>query len=269
MIAFVTVCVGAQAGAPAARGTAAYAFGGALPQAVAYYRQGWVEILEFGRWQEAERHYRAAVAADPGFTLAKSVLARITTDTRERDALYREVQARMPGVDEDARLLLTTYQATLELFAKREAGETLPDDARTVMARRAVVDYGEFLRRHPAEWSVMIEYVEWIHALDGPRAALDAVARLRSAADPSVSFSYFPAWFHAELGEIETARELARAFRTDIADDSSPQPDYLDAFIHFQSGDLDAAAAAVDRALRLDPRHLLAARLQQRIESAR
>jgi tetratricopeptide (TPR) repeat protein len=169
-------------------------------------------------------------------------------------------------VDAHGHLLLTTYQATLELFALREAGESVPAGLRTQMAQRAVRDYGEFLQAYPKEWSVVIEYIEWVHALSGPGAALEAVDRLRRDGEPS--FSYFPAWFHAELGNRQRARELAEQFTQAIDDPTSPQPHYLHAFLALQEGQYDEARRAISRALELEPRHLLADRLRREIEEA-
>lgn len=246
-----------------------YDFGGAKEEALAAYRRGWVAILRDGRWAEAERRYREALTLDPDFIIARSVLARITTDAKERDALYQQVESEREAVDSAGRLLLRTYQKTLQRFARRETGSTPGAEENRAMADRAVRDYGAFLARYPGEWSVLIEYIEWIHALDGPEAALAAIARLQGARGPAIDFSYFSAWFHAELGQLETARRQASAFRQRINDPGAPQPHFLDAYLHFEAGNLEAATASVERALALDPRHLLAARLQSRIDAAR
>jgi len=237
-------------------------------EAVAHYRQGWVEILSYGRWSEAERHYREAIAQDPDFLLGMSVLARITADVDERNTLYERVNARLEEAGEYERLLLTTYQQTLELFALRETGAAIPDNYRRSMAARAVDDYGRFLGSYPGEWSVMIEYVEWVHALEGPEAALQEIERLRSTMGQGLDFSYFPAYFHAELGQLTIARKRASEFAARIDDPGSPQPHYLNAFLHYQAGDLTQAQQAIERALALDSRHLLAQRLQGLIERA-
>ena len=269
ILALLLPAVFAAGGLSADEASRRYGFGGADTDALALYRQGWIEILEYGRWTEAERLYRETVAADPDFIVAKSVLARITSDTAERNRLFEEVRSRLDEVDDDGRLLLVTYQKTLELFAARETGDTAAPEARAAMARRAVNDYGRFLEKYPDEWSVMIEYVEWIHALEGPAAALAEIERLREARGSATSFGYFPAWFHAELGQHDTARRLASAFTRRIDDASSPQPHYLNAYLAFSAGDLDAARLAIARALALDPGHLLARRLQNTIAAAR
>jgi tetratricopeptide (TPR) repeat protein len=115
----------------------------------------------------------------------------------------------------------------------------------------------------------VIEYIEWVHALQGPEAALEAISDLRAKFGQDLSFSYFEAYFHAESGDLETARRLGETFAARISDESSPQPHYLRAYIAFTAGDLEGAAAYVDRALELDPRHLIAERLHNEIEAAR
>jgi tetratricopeptide (TPR) repeat protein len=242
-----------------------YDFGGASEEALSLYRQGWREILLYGRWTEAERLYREAVATDPDFLIAKSVLARITLDAEERQALYREVKDRRASVDDDGQLLLNTYQTTLELFAQREAGEVIDPSFRKAMARRAVNEYEAFLEKYPREWSVTIEYVEWVHNLQGPVSALQTIERIQRSIEDEVSFSYFPAYFEAELGNHARAAALADRFAARIDDRSSPQPHYLRAYLAYERGDLEAAQASIARALALDPRHLIAERLQRQL----
>ncbi len=239
-----------------------YDFGGASVEALTLYRQGWVEILRYGRWSEAERLYREAVAADPDFLIAQSVLARITTDSAERDRLYEAVERRRQSVDDQGQLLLHTYQRTLELFALREAGQSISPDERRAMARRAVDDYGRFLANSPREWSVVIEYMEWVHALEGPEAALAVVEKLHGESDAPLYFSYFPAWFEAELGNHERAAALAGEFDARLNDPDAPQPYFLRAFLAQQRGETQIARQQIETALTLDPRHLLASRLQ-------
>ncbi|MEL7047082.1 MAG: hypothetical protein AAGL66_19025, partial [Pseudomonadota bacterium] len=246
-------------------GEGLYDFGGASAEALTLYRQGWIEILRFGRWSQAERRYREAVAADPDFLIAQSVLARITADTSERDRLYAAVENRSDAVDGQGRLLLHTYQRTLELFARREAGQPFSADDRQAMARRAVSDYERFLEDAPREWSVIIEYMEWVHALDGPEAALRVVEELRGAAETPLYFSYFPAWFEAELGNHEKAAALADDFAKRLNEPDAPQPYFLQAFLAQQRGELEVARQQIEKALSLDPRHLLASRLQAEI----
>lgn len=249
-----------------ARESGFYAYGGVSSDALEVYRRGWVEILEYGRWAEAERLYREALALDPAFTIAKSVLARITEDAEERQALFREVESELDRVDADGLLILEVYQRTLELFAFRERGDPLPAGFRDAMARQAVSSYARFVEKYPAEWSVVIEYIEWVHALNGPEAALSEVARIGAGEQ---GFSYFPAYFEAQLGRFDRARALADEFAAGFSDPLVPQPHYLNAYISYQLGQFDAAEQHVARALELAPRHLIAQRLQNLIAEAR
>ena len=244
-----------------------YDFGTRNETAQQHYRRGWIEILQYGRWAEAERQYRLAVAADPGFLIAKSVLGRITSSRSERAQLYSDVESRSDLVDEAGQLLLRTYQRTLELFELRESGHPIPEGFREDMAAIAERDYAQFLKHYPDEYSVNIEYIEWVHARRGPAAALEEVDRLNARDVGRLSFSYFPAYFHAELGNFEVAHELAQDFARAM-DETAPQPHYLRAFIAFKEGDLLRAQHDVERALGLDGRHLLAERLRAQIEAA-
>ena len=244
-----------------------YDFGTSNETAQQHYRRGWIEILQYGRWMEAERQYRLAVAADPNFFIAKSVLGRITSSKSERAQLYSDVERHSDLVDDAGQLLLRTYQRTLELFELRESGNPIPEGFREDMAAIAERDYAQFLKQYPDEYSVNIEYIEWVHARRGPAAALEEVERLNARDVGRLSFSYFPAYFHAELGNFEVAHEMAHDFARAM-DETAPQPHYLRAFIAFKEGDLLRAQHDVERALGLDDRHLLAERLRAQIEAA-
>ncbi|GAB5415185.1 MAG: hypothetical protein Cons2KO_27880 [Congregibacter sp.] len=240
---------------------ARYTFGGADPRAVQLYQRGWQEILTNGRWSESERLYREALLVDPGFTIAKAVLGRITLNGDERRELQRQIAEERPRVDEDGELILSVYVDTLRLFNAREAGTKLPAGFRENMAKRAVENYRRFLAKYPGEWSVLIEYIEWVHALRGPRAAIDAAQSMSDLHKEPPSFSYFLASFYAELGEFEKAWALERDFSSVLDAAVYPQVFYLRALIWAAQGDKAAAKRAVQKALALDSRHLLAQRL--------
>jgi tetratricopeptide (TPR) repeat protein len=246
-----------------------YTYANVNEAALAAYRHGWVEILDYGRWEEAERFYRQALELDPDFIVARSVLARITIDADERRDLYRDVQNNLVRVDGQGRLILDVYQQTLELFIAREQGQALAPGFSDDMAALAVSNYRRFIDRYPREWSVVIEYVEWVHALRGPGAALEEIRRL-GVTDTAIahSFSYFPAYFYAELGQYDKALELAGLFEARFDDPQVPQPHYLNAYIAYEMGRFTAAKAHIDRALELAPGHLIAQRLRKKIEEA-
>lgn len=245
-----------------------YDYGNAAPEALQAYREGWREILRNGRWTEAELLYRRAVAIDPGFVIAKSVLARISPSLEERETLLAEVRAGFDAVDPDGQLILAVYADTLELINARENDAALPAGFREDLARRAVTNYRAFIDQYPGEWAVHIEYVEWLHALEGPERALEEVARANDLSIRGSSFSYFPAYFAAELGDLGSAERLAANFVSTLELDEPPQAHYINAYIHYQSGEYQLAKERVSRALQLDPRHLIAQRLDADIDAA-
>ncbi|WP_439108132.1 tetratricopeptide repeat protein [Congregibacter sp.] len=246
-----------------------YNYGQASDEALTLYRQGWAEILEKGRWAEAERLYREVLAVDPGFVIAKSILGRITEDAQERKALTADVNRNLSAVDKPGRLILDPYTMTLTLISARETGESLAEDFRDELTGLAISNYRRFLDRYPDEWAVRIEYIEWIHAKHGPQRALDEIQKMRKEEGPHVSrLSYFPAYFHAELGEYERAKKVAREFVNQLPPGEWPQEHYIEAFIAFERGDYALADTAVERALQLAPRHLIAQRLNKKIKQA-
>ncbi|MFT4768235.1 MAG: tetratricopeptide (TPR) repeat protein, partial [Glaciecola sp.] len=209
------------------------------------------------------------VAVEPNCSIAKSVLARMTTDAAERKTLIAEIQSAIDSVDGGGRLILDPYLKTLLLIGARDTGESLGEDFRSDLSRMAISNYRSFLDRYPDEWAVRVEYVEWIHAAHGPEEAL---AKIREMAvnDPTDSyrFSYFPAYFYAELGDYEHAIKLAREFVQQLGPGDWPQEHYIFAFIAYERGDYAEANVSIKHALLLDPRHLIAGRLSKKIDTA-
>lgn len=243
-----------------------YSFGSTKPRALALYRQGWLEILEYGRWTESERLYREALRIDSSFVIGKAVLARITTDANERRELQRQIERDAHLVDADGQLILGVYVDTLTLIDARETGAVLEPGFRERMAEQAVQRYEQFVRKYPNEWSVLIEYIEWVHALDGAQAAISAAQTMNSLYQSSPSYSYFLAYFHAELKNFSTAIQLENEFSTRLDAQIHPQPFYIRAFIALQRGQYEAAQTAIEKALEIDPKHLLAQRLAREID---
>lgn len=242
-----------------------YSFDNTNPRALALYRQGWLEILEYGRWTESERLYREALRVDPSFVIGKAVLARITSDAQERRELHRQIERDAHLVDADGQLILGVYVDTLTLIDARDTGAALEPGFRERMAEQAVQRYELFVRKYPNEWSVLIEYIEWVHALDGPQAAIAAAQTMNSLYQSSPSYSYFLAYFHAELKNFSTAIQLANEFSTQLDAQVHPQASYIRAFIALQQGQRETARRSIERALEIDSKHLLAQRLAREI----
>jgi len=246
-----------------------YSYGEACHGAMSDYRQGWAEILENGRWTDSERLYRKVVAAAPDCLIAKSVLARITIDADERESLIEDIQSNIDKVDVHDRWLLDPYLKTLLLINARDTGQSLGEGFRDDLTSMAVRNYRAFLDEYPGEWAVRIEYIEWIHAAQGPQGALEAIGEMSSEGlSDNLRLSYFPAYFHAELGEYSQAIELAQAFVQQLGPGDWPQEHYITAFIDYQRGQYSAAAESIKHALQLDPRHLIAERLSKKIDKA-
>lgn len=266
----ILVFAGAMGSAPATLADSLrYSYGQTSEKALDLYRQGWSEILEYGRWAESERLYREALAVDQDFVVAMSVLGRITDDQAERSALTADARRLAQTVDSHGRLLLDPYLETLTLISARESGENLPDNFREDLADLAIDNYRSFLKTYPDEWAVRIEYLEWVHAKHGPREAVREIERMHKENPHYVSrLSYFPAYFYAELGDYEQAMALAERFVGQLGPGEWPQVHYIRGFIAYERGDYAAAQMLIKKALALDPRHLIAQRLQKKIDTA-
>lgn len=236
-----------------------------------YYRLGWQEILDNGRWTESEAAYRRAVELDPGFLMAKTQVGRITTDLAERERLYAEVDRKRETVTGDERLLLDVYLSSMELMNRRQRGESDPG---RVEAHYELYENNlrEFIHRHPEESYILAEYIEVLHARHGARPALDTLARLASPAQRDLPFLLsYAALMEAETGQFDRAWKLAERQEEVALGIGLPQLYMTRAEVWYRMDSLQQAGHWVDRTLQLEPKHILAQRLQaavrQRLEA--
>lgn len=244
-----------------------YHYGGAKAEALRLYRTGWEEILVKGRWTLAERLFREAVKIDPDFTLGKALVGRISQSPEERRALIDDIGASIDRVDEDGRLILDVFLMTIEAMNARDAGRPLPDGFQDKQAATALANFKAFTDKYPGETGILIEYLEWLHARDGAEAALSAINILQASGKSLSPFlTFFTAFLNAELGYKERASLAATVFERVLNDPLLPQPYYLYAHVYRHDGRFQEAKSMIDRAVGLDPNHLMAKRLQTEID---
>lgn len=235
--------------------------------ALFYYRRGWEQIMDEGHYGPAEASYRKTLSFDPDFLVGKSVLARLTLDLEERLQLYEELDANKERIQGDERKVLDVYLALTHFTNLREQ---TPERAGAVLQevlKLAETNVREVVHRYPNEVYLKAEYLEILHSLHGPQAALDSLAALATPTQRETPFLLgFAASLRAELGEFNRALELAQRLETMQGNAPFPKAFAVWADVYVQMDSLSRAKSYADRAVTLDPRNLDASRLQARIE---
>jgi tetratricopeptide (TPR) repeat protein len=246
---------------------AAYDYGTASDPARRYYHQGWEQIMDFGLWTEAERSFRKAVETDPDFIIGKSLVARISSNLEERLELQREIESRISEVDANGLLVLNVFLRNIQAMNLRGQGKPLSEEFNKDRKALAISNFNAFLEIYPDDTYIMAEYVEWIHRADGAQAALATIRQnLTPGQRETPFFVRYAAALNAELGNHDRALSQARDFAAMLDNPDLPEQYVLYAEIYHRTGRLDAARENIDKAVELDPRHLIASGLQSQIQ---
>ncbi|MCA9296733.1 MAG: hypothetical protein KC983_09445, partial [Phycisphaerales bacterium] len=155
--------------------SAGFSYGTDNAVALAAFNRGWMQIMDEGRWTAAERSFREAADADPSFILGAALVARITTDLDERQALLANIEANLDRADTDCRLLLDVFLMNIRAMNARDEGRAMPAVFNEERRSLALRNFGAFVTAHPQEPYIQAEYIEWIHAVHGAEAALEAM----------------------------------------------------------------------------------------------
>ena len=236
--------------------------------ALAAYDRGWEQIMDQGRWTAAEASFRRAAEIDPDWVMGAALLARITRDVRERESLLAIIEGNLHRVDTDTRLLVDVYVLNIRAANARDRGEVMPEGFLEERRDLAVENLGQFVERHPGEAYIQAEFVEWIHSASGPEEAL-TVLRGRVPDDlQAVPFFYaYAASLEAELARHDAAEELALAYAKALDDPEAPGLSMLRATLLDARGEVAEALSFAEAAVALDPRHLLAVRLRDKLRA--
>lgn len=223
------------------------------------YERGWSQVLDAGRWSAAEESYRAAMGADPDWVLGRVLVGRITSDVDEREALLAWVEQRRDAAPADERLLIDVFAMNLRAANARDRGEELEPAFFALREERALANLRAYLERHPEDAYVSAELVEWIHAVEGARAALFAIESEVSPQAAEVPFfTLYRAQLLSELGHHARAIALADEYAEQLDDPGAPGPPALRARIWLAMGRPDRALVEADAALALDGANLAA-----------
>lgn len=249
--------------------TSRFSYGTQNNEAHRLFDQGWQQIMDSGEWTQSEVSYRKAVALDPDFLIANSLVGRLTKDLEERDAIYKILEAKKENLTPDERLLLDIYMTSMELLTIRDKNQKFPEGFIDHYYALSENNFRTFVHKHPEEDYVKAEYIEIIHAIHGPRQAIDSIHALSTSRQREIPFYIsYEAIMNAELGNYEVALQKADYLRTKLDNPNLSSPYALYADIYFKMDSLQLAKEYIDTAVRLEPKHIIAQRLKKRVDTA-
>ncbi|MFS4494058.1 tetratricopeptide repeat protein [Maribacter sp. 2308TA10-17] len=238
-------------------------------EALEHYKRGWVQIMDEGRYGDAEISYRKVLEQDPDFLVGKSVLARLTLDLGERLKLYEEIQKKKSTIKGDESLILEVYTSLVKYTNLRDQGSSEAKNAIQAALQLAEKNFKKVVHKYPEEVYLKAEYIEILHSLYGPAQALDSLNKLSTTSQKDNPFLLgFAASMHAELEEYDIAMKRANRLLEVVNDSTQPKTFAVLANIYFQMENLVIAKKNADRANQLDPNNLDASRLKKKIDKA-
>lgn len=229
------------------------------------YHKGWQHILDFGEWTKAEEAFRRSVAADPNFLLGWSQVGRISNDPEERAVILNRLNATIPNQEGYVKDLLAVYLGSLEIIDALDLGQAVNPERAQSFIQNLYSTSGQFLLDYPDEVYIEAEYIEAIHSVDGPQAALDSMES-RKITDKSPFFKSYQALLFAELGDVKEANKSLNGLTDLLPDRTMPSYDYTKANVLMAAEDNERAKEFVESCLDKDPKHTLAKRLLRQLE---
>jgi tetratricopeptide (TPR) repeat protein len=236
-------------------------------EALKYYEQGWEYILDKGEWQKAEESFRLAVAKDPGFLLGWSQIGRISDDPEERAAIFTNLNKQKDKLNGWEKGLLEVYLTSLEIIDSKDRGVAITPEKVKQFYQTSEQNFSEFLKNFPAEKYVHAEYIEVIHGIYGAKSALDSLEKQQIEGLTLIPFLIsYKAQLLAETKEFELAYPAAETLEKELNNPDLPIIPLTYAYIAFEKGDHEKAGILIDKTLSQDPKHVIAQRLQQKIQ---
>lgn len=237
-------------------------------QALKEFHQGWVQIMDEGRYGAAEDSYRRVLEHDPDFLIGKSVLARLTLNLEERVAFEIDLFENKDKVQGDELKLLEVYQGLVRYSNLRDQKAGHAISVLNEVIETAEKNLGYLTRKYPNETYLKAEYIEFLHSKYGAKQTLDTLNTILLPEQKKNPFLVgLSATLHAEIDEFDTALEKAKELEKITNDPTIPKPYAVYAYVYFRMKELQLAKTNVDKANQLDPLNLDASRLKVRIEA--
>ncbi len=232
-----------------------------------YYLNGFHEILDNGRWTEAEKSYRKAIEFDPDYMLGKSLVGRITRNLKEREELLQSILKTEKRITNDEKLLLDVYLLSIETYNNRDKGVKVTEEFKTKRKKIVASNFRKFIHKFPGDDYVKAEYIEWLRAIHGPKVTLDSLQILATEKQMKLGFYIsYAASLELELGNIEKAIALSENLKELMIDSTYTSYSKLKAEIYIAQDSLHKAKEYVDKIIRIDSNHIIALGMQSEIE---
>lgn len=247
--------------------TKAFDYGTKSDSALYYFNQGWEQIMDKGEWTNAETSFRKSITFDPNFLIGKSLVGRITQNLDERIQLKQELESQKETATSEERLLLDVYLLNIEIMNMRN--QATQEEAREITQKFQSLsesNFRKFVHIFPEESYVKAEYIEVLRSVYGAKPTLDSLKNLVNETQKDIPFfARYSASLETELGNFEQALLQAKHLK-EITSEASPSPEVLFAEIYFKMDSLRLAKKHIERALQIDPNHLIAQRWKQGID---
>jgi tetratricopeptide (TPR) repeat protein len=249
------------------KGQATLDYGTKNDSALFYFYKGWEHIMDKGEWTLSEEAFRKAVDHDPDFLIGKSLVARISDSLEERIEIKEVLASQKETLTADGRLLLDVYMLNIDLAnARSQSPESLGAIVKDFRAL-SETNYRAFVHKYPEESYIKAEYIEILHAGYGAQLALDSLEILTSQKEREehLFFKSYSASLEAELGNYEQALLYANQVLA-MSEKGTANPEAVFADIYFKMDSLHLAKKYIDKAVALDPKHIIAQGLKRTIE---
>jgi tetratricopeptide (TPR) repeat protein len=242
-------------------------YGTKSPEARAAYLKGWEQILDHGEWTLAEASFRKAVNLDSGFLLAWSQVGRISKNAEERSRIYWRLANHKSLESDWENKLLEVYLSSLRLIDSKDLGLSITREQISEFYTLSESHFSDFLKVHPNEDYIYSEYIEVIHGIYGPKAALDTLQKQAVKGKKLNPFLIsYTAQMQAELKDFEGALETVENLKESLDTAELPIVPFTYAFIQYEMRDYRSADNYLDQTLAFDPNHTLAQRLKRRVQ---
>ena len=236
-------------------------------EARAAYQKGWEQILDRGEWTLAEASFRKAVNLDSGFLLAWSQVGRISKNLEERALIFQQLTGKKSHVTGWEKKLLEVYLYSLELIDSKDRGLPITREQISEFYTLSESNFSEFLNLHPNEDYIYSEYIEVIHGIYGPKAALDTLQKQVIKGEKLNPFLIsYTAQLQAELKDFKGALKTVENLEKSLERPDLPIVSFTYAFVYFEKMEIASAGKSLDQTLILDKNHTLAQRLKKRVE---
>jgi len=232
-----------------------------------YYDLGWQQIMDEGFYGPSEQSYRKSLEHDPNFLLSAGTLARLTLDLDERKDLLQKILKGKYAIKGDERLVLEVYQSFTELTNARQEKDPKTDRIRAAALQLAIDNFGAVVPKRPQETYLFAEYIEIIHALQGPQPALDSLDYyIKTGHQSNIFLAGYRASMLAEQGQFSDALIIADDLAQQLDPQTYPKPNAVYADIYYQQKEYLKALPYAQKGSQLDPRNLDLSRLLTKIE---